>query len=101
MGEGYLIPQCEYCQYWNDDTHWDFGCTRAPFSACSHLGKKTYIYDGPVMIFGNCVARRWFGQTSAVSERKAVSNFMFQWKRKNGLAVNSKIELPGRIYTVD
>lgn len=101
MEEGYLIPQCENCSYWHDGSTWELGCTRRPFGDCSYLGKKRYVYDGPVMIFGRCASRRWLGQTSAISERKAKSNFMFQWKLANGLSITSKIEMPGKIYILD
>ena len=39
-----------------------------------------YAYDGPVMEFQNCVAHRWKSTTYAVSEKKARSNLVYQFK---------------------
>ena len=41
-----------------------------------------YLYDGPVMEFGTCISNRWQGTTYAVSERKARSNLVYQFKKK-------------------
>lgn len=56
-----------------------------------------YSYDGPVMAFGRCVAEHWTGTTVAVSEKKAKSNLLFQWKRDNGYTPSAKISLPGKV----
>lgn len=42
-----------------------------------------YMYDGPVMEFDTCVANRWQGSTYAASEKKARSNLVYQFKKKN------------------
>lgn len=59
-----------------------------------------YSYDGPVMEFGRCVANRWQATTRAVSERKARSNLVHQFKKDNGRTANAKITLPGKIMSV-
>lgn len=59
-----------------------------------------YSYDGPVMEFGRCVANRWQATTRAVSERKARSNLVYQFKKDNGRTANAKITLPGKIMSV-
>lgn len=59
-----------------------------------------YSYDGPVMIFENCVGN-WKGETVAPSERKARSNLTYQCKKACNLMPSSKVVLPGRIKMVD
>ncbi len=59
-----------------------------------------YLYDGPVMEFGTCVSNRWQGTTYAVSERKARSNLVYQFKKKNNRVPGAKITLPGEVTIV-
>lgn len=59
-----------------------------------------YLYDGPVMEFGTCVSNRWQGITYAVSERKARSNLVYQFKKKNNRVPGAKITLPGEVIIV-
>ena len=59
-----------------------------------------YLYDGPVMEFGTCVSNRWQGTTYAVSERKARSNLVYQFKKKNNRVPGAKITLPGEVIIV-
>ena len=42
-----------------------------------------YSYNGPVMEFDRCIANKWQGETMAVSEKKAKSNLVYQFKKKN------------------
>lgn len=56
-----------------------------------------YSYSGPVMEYERCIAYNWKAQTRAVSEKKARSNFVFQFKKQSGRVPNSKISLPGKI----
>jgi hypothetical protein len=58
---------------------------------------KKYVYVGPVEEFGRCVAHNWTATTYAPSERKARSNFIFQFNKANGKIQTTKINLPGRI----
>ena len=54
-----------------------------------------YIYDGPVTQFGKCIANKWHGETIAESQRKAISNLEYQFKKKNNMLATAKIGLPG------
>jgi len=56
-----------------------------------------YFYEGPVMEFDRVVENSWTGETMAVSERKARSNLIFQWKKSHNRTAGSKITLPGKI----
>lgn len=61
------------------------------------MKKLLYVYDGPVMKYDDLISRRWYGETYAVSERKARSNLTYQYKRQYGFKPNVKITLPGKI----
>ena len=106
---GYLTPHCKSCEYWLDGYSWDFGCSNTHFDECPHLKpieveepitKNKYVYNGPVMIFDECVQTHWKGKTTAISKRKARANFAYQWKKENGYAPNAKVTLPGQILMV-
>ncbi len=56
-----------------------------------------YIYKGPVMEFGKCIANNWYGKTKAESEAKARSNLVYQFKRQTGRLPKTKIDFPGKI----
>lgn len=56
-----------------------------------------YSYRGPVLEFGKVVQNVWYGETLAVSEKKARSNLTFQWKKENNRLPSSKVTLPGDI----
>ena len=47
-----------------------------------------YTYDGPVIMFGNCICNSWHGETYAETVNKAKSNLTYQFKKKNNLIVN-------------
>ena len=59
-----------------------------------------YLYDGPVMEFEKCIATKWKAYTFAVSEGKAKSNLVYQFKKHNGRLPTSKITLPGKLIVV-
>ncbi len=59
-----------------------------------------YAYDGPVMEFERCVANRWQSSTYAISEKKARSNLVYQFKKQNNRLPNTKITLPGKLIAV-
>jgi len=59
-----------------------------------------YLYDGPVLEFEKCITNRWTASTYAASEKKALSNLNFQFKKNNNKSVNSKITLPGKLISV-
>lgn len=56
-----------------------------------------YSYEGPVMEYGKCIATKWKGETSAVSEKEARSNLTFKFKKNTGRAAWSKVTLTGKI----
>ena len=56
-----------------------------------------YTYDGPVMEFDRLIADHWRGETMALSEKKARSNLIYQFKKQNSRIVGTKITLPGKI----
>ena len=60
-----------------------------------------YSYTGPVTMFDRCVANCWKGETYASSEKKAKSNLIFQYKKKNGLIPASKVNLPGKLVKLE
>lgn len=106
---GYLTSHCKSCKYWFDDS-WDFGCGYVYFDKCPHLQKaeiekpKTqhiYVYHGPIFIFDRCINTYWRGATRAVSEKKAISNLTYQWKKTYGYAPNTKVSLPGQITRIE
>lgn len=59
-----------------------------------------YSYEGPVREFNRCIESTWYGETEAVSEKKARSNLTYQWKRQHGRSPASKIILTGNIELV-
>lgn len=61
---------------------------------------KQYTYSGPVMEFDNCIERDWKASTYATSEKKALSNLTFRYKRDHNRTPNAKITLPGKITLV-
>ena len=60
-----------------------------------------YIYKGPVMEFGRCVADHWEGETVAPSVGKARSNLAYQFKKFNNRSPSAKIALPGKFQRMD
>ena len=56
-----------------------------------------YIYCGPVVEFGRCIASNWKGETYASSEKKAKCNLAYQYKRQNNKTAATKITLPGNL----
>lgn len=68
------------------------------------MGKPTYkqyMYVGPVEEFGRCVAHNWTATTYAPSEKKARSNFIFQFKQATGRIPSTKITLPGKVVVAE
>ena len=62
--------------------------------------KRKYTYDGPVMVFEQCVASHWRGETYAESASKAKSNLAYQYKTQNNLIAATRVTLPGEVKTV-
>lgn len=62
---------------------------------------RRYIYDGPVMAFGEITRNRWKGETLAASPAKAKSNLAYQYKRETRRRPDCYITLPGSVKTAD
>lgn len=60
-----------------------------------------YLYDGPVTMFGKCVTNHWSATTRAISAKKAMSNLIYRYKTQNNLNPNSKVELPGKLVSME
>lgn len=60
-----------------------------------------FYYEGPVVSFETVVQSKWKSSTWAVTEKKAISNLSYQWKKLNGLIANTRISLPGKLTIVD
>ena len=58
---------------------------------------SVYSYSGPVMNFDRVMADNWKGETVAPSEKKALSNLAFQFKKQNGLEAGASIKLTGKL----
>lgn len=72
-----------------------------PFYFCGRrVDVNLYTYDGPVMEFERCIHNRWHASTYAVSEKKARSNLIYQYKKSHNKTPNSKISLPGKVVMV-
>lgn len=56
-----------------------------------------YTYKGPVMVYNTCITNNWTGSTWAVSEKKALSNLTYQFKKETGRNPNTKITLVGKL----
>ena len=63
-------------------------------------GNHKYIYEGPVMEFDRCLTEHWRAETVAPSEKKAKSNFAYQFKKQNNRIAGARITLPGKIIMV-
>ena len=59
-----------------------------------------YLYSGPVYEFDRLIADKWEAETMATSEKKARSNMVYQFKKKNNRVQATKITLPGIITMV-
>ena len=62
---------------------------------------KRYSYKGPVCEFGRVIASMWTAETIALSEKKALSNLAFRYKRDNNKIKTAKITLPGKLTVVE
>ena len=59
-----------------------------------------YVYDGPVLSYGRFICD-WHGETMAESERRAISNLAYQFKKKNNkIAGCGGICLPGKVEKI-
>lgn len=63
--------------------------------------RKRYSYTGPVCEFDRVIASMWTAETSAPSEKKAISNLAYQFKRDHNKIRTAKITLPGKLTVVE
>ena len=59
-----------------------------------------YVYRGPVKEFDTIIRDRWEASTLAVSEKKARSNLIHQYKKETHRDVTAKITLPGKLILI-
>ena len=62
---------------------------------------KRYSYKGPVCEFGKVIASMWTAETTAPSEKKAMSNLAYQFKRDYNKIKTAKITLPGKLTVIE
>ena len=62
--------------------------------------RAKYVYNGPIVVSGRCVANNWRGETWAESESKARSNLSYQAKTYCRLFAGAKVELPGKLLMI-
>lgn len=56
-----------------------------------------YVFTGPVTVFSRVVSNKWYGETTAVSEKKARTNLEYQFKKEANLVAGSKVALIGSL----
>lgn len=71
------------------------------FCLLRRLRMNRYSYDGPVMVFDDCVQDHFKAETMAISEKKARSNLTYQFKKAANLIAATKVSLPGKVVLVD
>ena len=62
--------------------------------------RKIYNYVGPVMRFDRCIENNWNASTYACSERQALNNLKYRYRKTHNLARNSDVSLPGKIMVI-
>lgn len=67
------------------------------FIHCKGGNMEKYIYDGPVFEFDICVNSRWHGETMASSNKKAINNLAYQYKKQTNRTASTSINLPGKL----
>lgn len=65
------------------------------------MNKNLYVYSGPVMEFDKLIVNKWTAKTYAVSESKARSNLVYQFKKETNRLPTSKIKLLGKIELIE
>ena len=65
------------------------------------MSNRFYSYEGPVTKFGICIENHWKGTTCAASEKKAINNLAYRYKKQHNLTANTVIGLPGKLIVVD
>jgi hypothetical protein len=63
--------------------------------------KKLWIYKGPVKSFNKIINDNYRCGSQAVSEKRALANIAFSFKKKYKLVPNTKIELDARYLSLE
>lgn len=61
---------------------------------------KKYKFSGCVLRFGRVIERNWSAVTYATSERKALNNLTYRYKKENNFDRNANITLDGSLTIV-
>ena len=61
--------------------------------------KRLYAYNGPVYNFGIIHAGRWSAETWAVSEKSALNQLAYRYKRARGFCASSNFKLDAAYLT--
>lgn len=60
--------------------------------------ENTYIYNGPVLLYGKMINYSWRAEISASNEREAIKKLVDLFKRDHWYADRVVIDLPGELY---
>lgn len=63
--------------------------------------KYRYKYSGPVLAFDHLITAKWSGETIAESEKKAIANLAYQFKKQNNVTKSARINLPGQLMNIE
>lgn len=63
--------------------------------------KIKYYYTGPVYKFDNIYREKWSGNTYAVSEKQALNQLIYQFKKEDGWVVDTAFHLDPKYLTSD
>ena len=59
--------------------------------------KRRFHYEGSVYAFQTLVTDNWSATTYAESEKRAISNFKYRFRRKFNYSVNVPLSMPGNV----
>lgn len=62
--------------------------------------KKKFQFTGSVFAFDTLIARKWTGETIAISEKKAMSNLLYRVKDQMGYLPSAKLRLDGQLKEI-
>ena len=60
------------------------------------MERKKYKYNGGVRYFDQIITTTYKAQTYASSEKQAISNLVYRYKREHGLSPTATIRLTGK-----
>lgn len=64
------------------------------------MERKKYYFKGAVFLFDRLISNNWTGETTAISEKKALSNLLFRAKSQMGFLPSAKLTLDGKLMEV-